>query len=97
MIERDEALNALMIRRQNILYQNANVSTFEDRERGIPVAEMSIISTEKSLQSLLALKKKRAERIQQLEGEVFKSRKHLFTKLQSVENRLQEYAAKVSM
>ena len=97
MIERDEALNALMIRRQNILYQNANVSTFEERERGIPVAEMSIISTEKSLQSLLALKKKRAERIQQLEGEVFKSRKHLFTKLQSVENRLQEYAAKVSM
>ena len=86
-----------MIRRQNTIYKNAKVSTFEEREQGIPVSETTIISIEKSLESLAKVKKKRSETIQKLEEEVFVSRKHLFTKIQSVEERLQQYVAKISM
>ena len=94
--KKSEALDALFQRRQNILHRDAQISTFEERDAGLPLPESSIVSTRKSLDALIALQTKRWSVLETVTKEVYTERKRVSSKLGSLEELVETLAKQVS-
>ena len=93
---RDQALNALRERQSKVASANRDISTFEERENGIVLSELALASTQRGLDAMDELNVQNWGKIDSLVRQVYDQRKHIVSKLESIEHSVDELVSKVS-
>lgn len=93
---RDMALNALNDRRSKLASANRDVSTFEERENGIVLSELALASCRRGLSAMNSLNNMHWQKLDDIARRIYDQRRHINSKLESIEDRVDELITKVS-